>query len=160
MVVLVYHSNMSANLENIVVATGLGKQILGCTNRTLCAPGPRRKEQWSHKRLTQTCLWVSRSLWQRCGSVVAYCRVGSTEGCSSCTGTFWRRSPLSSLHTIVWSQVKQQGGNTENWINIYWAWHPHKIKTQFATQSLPSRSFHKLLILIHQRADRMKTTIT
>ena len=28
------------------------------------------------------------------------------------------------------------------------------------TQSLPSGSFHKLLILIHQRADRMKTTIT
>ena len=27
-------------------------------------------------------------------------------------------------------------------------------------QSLPSGSFHKLLILIHQRADRMKTTIT
>ena len=28
------------------------------------------------------------------------------------------------------------------------------------TQSLPSGSFHNLLILIHQRADRMKTTIT
>ena len=27
------------------------------------APGPRRKEQCPHKRLTRTRLWVSRSLW-------------------------------------------------------------------------------------------------
>ena len=36
----------------------------------------------------------------------------------------------------------------------------HQNKTQFSPQSLPSGSFHKLLILIHQRVDRMKTTIT
>ena len=34
------------------------------TNKTLCAPGPRRKDQWPHKRLSQTCLWVFGSLWQ------------------------------------------------------------------------------------------------
>ena len=28
------------------------------------------------------------------------------------------------------------------------------------SQSLPTGSFHKPLILLHQRADRMKTTIT
>ena len=28
------------------------------------------------------------------------------------------------------------------------------------SQSLPSGNFHKPLILLHQRADRMKTTIT
>ena len=28
-------------------------------NKTLCAPGPRRKEQWPHKRLSQACPWVS-----------------------------------------------------------------------------------------------------
>ena len=37
----------------------------------------------------------------------------------------------------------------------------HQNKTSFPLgQSLPSGSFHKPLILIHQRADRMKTTIT
>ena len=57
--------------------TSLGKVISLLFNMlsrlviTLCRPGPRRKEQWPHKRLTQTCLWVSRSLWQRHGSVVA-----------------------------------------------------------------------------------------
>ena len=37
----------------------------------------------------------------------------------------------------------------------------HQKKSQFPqSQSLPSGSFHKPLILIHQRTDRMKTTIT
>ena len=39
-------------------------------------------------RLTQTCLWVSRSLWWRRGSVVAWCRVGGTECGSVCMGPF------------------------------------------------------------------------
>ena len=33
-----------------------GNRLLEGTNKTLCAPGPRRKEQWPHKRLSQTCL--------------------------------------------------------------------------------------------------------
>ena len=41
-------------------STGLEKQTLG-GNKALCTPGARRKEQ----RLSQTCLWVSRSLWWR-----------------------------------------------------------------------------------------------
>ena len=64
---------------------GWENRLLEGTNKTLCAPGARRKEQWPHKRLTQTCLWVSGSLWQRCGSVVACCRFG---GLSACTGPF------------------------------------------------------------------------
>ena len=35
-----------------------------------------------------------------------------------------------------------------------------KKKNQFFSQSLPSGSFHNPLILLHQRADRLKTTIT
>ena len=56
-----------------------GNRLLEGTNKTLCVPGPRRKEQWPHKRLTQTCPWGSRSLWQRCGSVVVCCRVGTAH---------------------------------------------------------------------------------
>ena len=36
----------------------------------------------------------------------------------------------------------------------------HQNKTQFPPESLPSGSFYKPLILLHQRADRLKTTIT
>ena len=56
------------------------------------------------------------------------------------------------ISTIVWPQTKQQGGNTAL---------PLRTKPGFPlSQSLPSGSFHKPLILIHQKADRMKTTIT
>ena len=69
--------------------------------------------------------------------------------------------------TIVWSQVKQQGGNTALPINrkldLRFIEHglPIKPRPSFPlSQSLPSGRFHKPLILLHQRADRMKTTIT
>ena len=52
------------------------------TNKTLCVPEPRTKEQWPHKRLTQTCPWVTRSLQWRYRLAVACCRAGGTE-CSS-----------------------------------------------------------------------------
>ena len=53
--------------------------------------------------------------------------------------------------TIVWSQVKQQEGNTT--LSI-------KARPRFPyNQSLPSGSFHKSLILIPQRTDRMKTAV-
>ena len=56
-------------------------------------------------------------------------------------------SIIFTTSTIVWPQVKQQG--------------THQNKTQFPlSQSLPSGNFHKPLILLHQRAGRMTTTIT
>ena len=63
-----------------------GNRLLEGTNKTLCAPRPRRKEQCPHKRLTQTCLWVSKSLRQRRGSAVACCRGRGTECSSVCMG--------------------------------------------------------------------------
>ena len=69
--------------------------------------------------------------------------------------------------TVVWSQVKQQGGNrlhpsTETWTkDLPSITLPIKTRPGFPhSQSLPSGSFHKPLILLHQRADRLKTTIT
>ena len=73
--------------QEIIWQYGKGKSfkvhLMRCTlegmKRTLCAWGPSGKEQWPHKRLTQSCPWVSRSLRQRCGSAVAGRRVGDTE---------------------------------------------------------------------------------
>ena len=56
-----------------------GKRLLEGTNKTLCTVGPRRKEQWPHRRLSQTCQWVSRSLWQRGGLKVACHGVSGTD---------------------------------------------------------------------------------
>jgi len=50
----------------------------------------------------------------------------------------------------------------ENWIKDLLSMAlPIKARPRFPhSQSLPSGSFHKPLILVHQRADRMETTIT
>ena len=71
------------------------------------------------------------------------------------------------ISTIVWPQVKQQGGNTAPPINRKlderFPEHGPLIRTRPSfpfRQSLPSRRFHKPLIPIHQRADKMKTPIT
>ena len=51
--------------------------------------------------------------------------------------------------------------STKNWIKDLLSRAP-PIRTRLSfplSQSLPSGSFHKPLILLHQRADRLKTTI-
>ena len=61
------------------ISTGLGKQTLVGHKQKLVDPGPRREEQWPLKRLSHTCLWVSRILWQSCELTVACCEVMSTK---------------------------------------------------------------------------------
>ena len=64
-----------------------------------------------------------------------------------------------------WSQAKLQGGNrvyplAENWTKDLLSMAP-PIRTRPSfphSQSIPSESFHKRLILVHQRADRKKKT--
>ena len=58
-------------------------------------PGERSSDPT--KRLSHTCLGVSRSLQQRHGSAVACFRAGGSECSSLIHGIFWRRLPLSSL---------------------------------------------------------------
>ena len=69
--------------------------------------------------------------------------------------------------TIVWPQVNNREGTqphptTENWIKDLLSM-VQSIRTRPSfplSQSLPSGSFHKPLILLHQRAGRLKTIIT
>jgi len=69
--------------------------------------------------------------------------------------------------TIVWPQVNNREGtqlhpSTENCIKDLLSMAP-PIRTRSSfpfSQSLPLGSFHKPLILLHQRVDRLKTTIT
>ena len=70
-------------------------------------------------------------------------------------------SPLFGLRSNN-SEGTQSHPSTENWIKDLLSM-ALSIRTRPSfshSQSLPSGSFHKPLILIHQRADRMKTTIT
>ena len=68
--------------------------------------------------------------------------------------------------TIVWPQVNREGTqphpSTENCIKDLLSMAPPiRPRPSFSLgQSLPSGSFHKPLILLHQSADRLKMTIT
>ena len=69
--------------------------------------------------------------------------------------------------TIVWPQVNNREGtqphpSTENWIkDLLNMAPPIRTGPNFPlSQTLPSGSFHKPLTLLHQRADRLKATIT
>ena len=98
-------------------STGPGKMTLEGTNRISCAPGPGIKEQWPHRRLTQTCPWVSRSVWWGRGQRGLL--RGRGTGSSSASWGLWKEVAISS--TRVWPQVKHREGtqprpSTENWI--------------------------------------------
>ena len=151
--------------------TGLGKLTLGGTNKTWNTPGLRRKEQWPHKRPSQTCLWVSRSLWWWRESTVACHRVRGTEYNSPGShlaswhfegGHHYYHYPYHSLasgQTIgrEHSPTHQQKIR----LKIYWAQPRLSEQDQIPpSQSLLSGIFHKLLILICERADRMNIIIT
>ena len=104
--------------------TGLGKQSVGGHNKILCTPGPREKEQWPHKSLSPTCLWVSRSL---CGGV---CWQGPAVGSGARLQQSWDRSMLEQAllkevtitaitPTIVWPNYRegtQPHPSAENWV--------------------------------------------
>ena len=69
--------------------------------------------------------------------------------------------------SIVWPQVKGREGtqlhlSTENWIKDLLSMAlPIRTRTSFPlSQSIPLGSFYKALILLHQRAHRLKTIIT
>ena len=106
--------------------------------------------QWPHKRLTPTCPWVSRSLWQRQGSAVAYCKVGGTQCSSACMGHF--EGDHHYFHYLPKSLASGQIKGREHSptlqqkieLKIYWAW-PIRTRPISTCQSLPSGSFHKPL---------------
>ena len=87
-------------------------------------------------------LWVSRSLRWRCGLTVDCYRVGSAEYNSACTVLLNEVAIIFITPTTVWSQVKQQGGNTTLPINrkldYSFTEHgpDHQHKTQFPPQSV------------------------
>ena len=102
--------------------------LLEGTSKTLCALEPRRKEQWPHKRLTQTCPWVSRSFQQRHGSSVPCCRVRGNEWGIACIGP--SEGGHHYLHYLNCGLVSGQTTGREHnpshqqkiGLKIYWSW--------------------------------------
>ena len=131
-------------------STGLGKAdwsiiLLEGTNKTLCAPGPRRMEQWPHRRLSQTHLWVSRSLpW----------RPELTAACRVTRGTEYN-SPFEGSHYSSCGREHSPTHQQKSGLKIYWVWPcPSEQDPDFPqSQSLPSGSFHKPLPSIRGQAE-------
>ena len=130
-------------------------------NRTLCT----RTQKKGTVTPQETCLWWSGSLWQRRGLAGACCRVGGRNCSSTCMGSFaGGHHYLHYLH-LVWSQVKSREGtqlhqSTESWIKDLGSMAlPIRTKPSIPiSHPIPSGSLHKRLILLHQRADRLKIT--
>ena len=145
-----------------------GTRLLEGRNKTLCPPGPGRKEQGPHKGLTQTCPWVS--LGVPGGGVGHQCADAGLGALSAAVPAWdpWKEVAIICItSTLVLSQVKQQGGkqpcpSTENWIkHLLSMVPPIRTRPSFPhSQSLPTGSFHKRLIFLCQRAGRMKTSVT
>ena len=95
---------------------GLGKQTLGGHKQNLVCSRIQERGAVTLQRLTQTCLWVSRGLWQRHGWTVACCRVRGTE-CSSAHVLMKEVTITFITPTIVWPHAEQQGGNPAPSIN-------------------------------------------
>ena len=121
-----YSSNPTIELPELT--QDWGNRLLEGTNKTLWAPGPRRKKQWPHERLTQSCPWGSRSLQRRHGSAVVHCMVGGTECSSEWMGPFeGGRHYLHYLHhSLASGQITEREDSPAHQqkigLKIYWAW--------------------------------------
>ena len=95
-----------------------GSRLWEGTNRTVCTPGPRRMEQWPRNRPTQTSPQVTQ---ESLGEAWVGGGLDAGSGALSAAVLAWELLkevtiiPITS--TIVWPQVKQQGGNTALPIN-------------------------------------------
>ena len=87
-----------------------GNRLLEGTNKTLCTSAARRKKKCPHKRLSQTCLRVSRSLWQRRGSTVACCRVVALNTTVHAQVLLKEVAIIFITTTIVWPQSNNREG--------------------------------------------------
>ena len=101
--------------------TGLGNRLLEGTDRTLCAPGPRRNEQWPPRdwsRLACECSGVSgRGMCQRWPDA----ELGALSVAVCVWDLLKEVAIIFVTSTIVWPQVNNWEGtqsrpSTENWI--------------------------------------------
>ena len=134
-----------------------GNRLLEDTNKTLCPPGPGRKEQGPHKGLTQACPWVS--LGVPGGGVGRQCTAAGLGALSAGLG------PLEGgghyLHFLHLSLVSGQTTGKE-----YSPTHQQKIGPIRTGPSFPTVGLSQqeasinLLSLSVKGACRMKTTVT
>ena len=129
---------------------------LEVTHKVVCTPGPRRKEQWPHRRLNQTYLLVLEGLLQRQGVAVAH--HGDKNTGSRSSGKYSSALPESTISptkehvssSAGLPKAKQPTGRElitthqqTSGLKFYWALPTRATPSSTHYQSLPSGSLHK-----------------
>ena len=135
----------------------LGKQTLGVHKQKLLCTRTQEKEAVTPEETDPDLLVVSSNLQWRHGLVEACCRVKGTEQNSVCMGPFeGGHHYLHYLyHNLVSGEKKREGtqpcSSTENLNKSLLSMAPPtRTRPSFPhSQSTPSGSFHKPIILIH-----------
>ena len=141
----------------------LGNRLLKGTTET-CVPGPRRKEDWPHRRLACGCQGISSESidgwWPAAGLGAGTIQAWALL--KEVTIIF-----ITSTPSLPRPQVNSREGtllhsSTENLIKDLQSMAlPIRTRPSMPlSHSILSGSFHKTFILLHQRTDRLKTTIT
>ena len=91
---------------------------------------------------------------------MANCRLGALSAAVRAWDLFKEVTIIFITSTIVWPQVNNREGT--QWIkDLLNMATPIRTRPSFPlSQSLPSASFERPLILIHKKTNRLKTTIT
>lgn len=138
--------------ESCWTYTGLGSWLWRAINRTLCT---RTKQNLVHEdpgkgadpcRLTQTCLWVSRSL-QESGAGGGLLQGGNTQGNSICVGSLKEVTIVFITSTIDWPQVNSREGTaslTNRKLDLRFTEHGPHPSQQDPVSSSVSLSIRKL----------------
>ena len=134
-------------------------------------PGERNNDptrDWA--RLACVCLGVCGGgmSWQWPAAGSGALTIAVLGGAACWHKSFWSRSPLPPLPLPkfglrpIYREGTQPHPSAENWTkDLVSMALPTRTRPSFPhSQFLPSGSLHQPLILIHQRADKMKTTIT
>ena len=111
--------------------------------------------------------WVGKIPWSRKWQPIPVLLPGKSHGRLSLRGySPWSHKESDTTELLHFTSNSREGTqlhpSTENWIkDLLSIVPPIRIRPSFLQSPfLPLGSFHKLLILICQRADCMKTTIT
>ena len=148
--------------------TRLGYRLLERTNKTLCTPHPgERSWDWPQETGPDLPVSIQESLveaWVSGGLLQ-----GQRDWMRQCLHrAFWRRLPLSSSppQQFGFRSNNREGtepySSKESWNKDLLGMAPHiRTRPSFPlSHSLPTGNVHKPLVLLHQRADRMKNTVT
>ena len=141
------------------------KQTLGGHKQNLVSTRTQKKGALTPQETDPDLPVRFRSIGRRHGSSVACCRSGALSAAVYAWGLLREVALVFIMPTVVWpgrTAGRDHSPAVNRKLDQRFTEHGPAIRTRprsLLGQSLPLGSFHKPLILLHQRADRLETTI-